>query len=64
MLKLIGTREAGMTSTVLTNKPGGISRFDSGDIHLLPFETVIGAEDGYDLKPSSSCLDEGAYGGC
>ena len=47
-------QEAGMVSTVLTNKPGGISRSILETLGLLPFfKTVIGAEDGYDLKPSS-----------
>ena len=50
-------QEAGMISTVLTNKPGGISRSILETLGLLPFfKTVIGAEDGYDLKPSSEGL--------
>ena len=50
-------QEAGMVSTVLTNKPGGISRSILETLGLLPFiKTVIGAEDGYDLKPNSEGL--------
>ena len=49
--------ETGIVSTVLTNKPGGISRSILEELELLPFfKTVIGAEDGYDLKPSSEGL--------
>ena len=50
-------QEAGMVSTVLTNKPGGISRSILEALGLIPFiKTVIGAEDGYALKPSSEGL--------
>lgn len=54
---LLKLQEAGIVSTVLTNKPGGISRSILEVLGLLPlFETVIGAEDGYALKPSSAGL--------
>ena len=50
-------QEAGMVSTVLTNKPGGISRSILEALGLIPYiKTVIGAEDGYALKPSSEGL--------
>ena len=50
-------QEAGMVSTVLTNKPGCVSRSILDVLVLLPFfKTVIGAEDGYALKPSSEGL--------
>jgi phosphoglycolate phosphatase len=50
-------QKAGMVSTVLTNKPGEISRSILEALGLLSFfKTVIGAEDGYALKPSSEGL--------
>ena len=54
---LMQLQKAGIVSTVLTNKPGGISRSILEVLGLLPLlETVIGAEDGYALKPSSAGL--------
>ena len=49
--------QSGFINTVLTNKPGDVSRKILDKLSIIPFfHSVIGAEDGYKLKPDTEGL--------